>query len=83
MRLLAIGLILVVPIVLGACNTVGGFGQDLSAAGRALSSASDKVTGREPQTAVTPPPAPAQGTSAAPQSLSTPRPLAPKPEEPK
>ena len=82
MKLLTCLLVLISPIMLGACNTVRGFGQDLSAAGRSLSSAADTIwTGHAP--AVTQLPAPAQGSSAMPQSLST-VPRAPgEPAEPK
>ena len=72
MRLLTWSLVLVSPILLGGCYTVRGFGQDLSAAGRSLSNAADTVMGSEspPPMAQLPPPAPAQGSSAMPQSLS-------------
>ncbi|HKW54532.1 MAG TPA: entericidin A/B family lipoprotein [Stellaceae bacterium] len=70
------------PVALGACYTVRGFGQDVSAAGRALTNASDWATGRGAETTATPAPAPAYGTSAAPQSLSAP-PTPQQAEEPK
>ena len=83
MKLLTCLLVLISPIMLGACNTVRGFGQDLSAAGRSLSSAADTIMGSEPAPAVTQLPVPAQGSSAMPQSLST-VPRAPgEPAEPK
>jgi predicted small secreted protein len=82
MKLLTCLLVLISPIMLGACNTVRGFGQDLSAAGGSLSSAADTIwAGHAP--AVTQLPAPAQGSSVMPQSLST-EPRAPgEPAEPK
>ena len=43
MKLLTCLLVLISAIMLGACNTVRGFGQDLSAAGRSLSSAADTI----------------------------------------
>jgi predicted small secreted protein len=73
MRLMAIGLILVMPVALGGCYTMRGLGQDVSAAGRALVNASDSVTGKGSDTAATPPPAPGYGTSAAPQRSSSPQ----------
>jgi predicted small secreted protein len=71
MRLMAIGLILVMPVALGGCYTMRGLGQDVSAAGRALVNASDSVTGKGSDTAETP--APGYGTSAAPQRSSSPQ----------
>jgi predicted small secreted protein len=70
MRLMAIGLILVMPVALGGCYTMRGLGQDVAAAGRALVNASDSVTGRGSDTTETPPPSPSYGTSAAPQRSS-------------
>lgn len=80
MRPLTFGLILVLPIALGGCYTIRGFGQDVAVAGRALTAAVDKVTGSEPATAETSPPAAAQqGSSGPPRSLSAPPPRAPQP----
>ena len=76
MKLVAFWLVLVLPTILGGCNTVKGFGEDMTAAGRALSGAAEKVTGSEPATAAAPLPAAAQGSSAMPR---TPQ----EPEEPK
>ena len=70
MRLMAIGLMLLMPVALGGCYTVRGFGQDVAAAGRSLVNASDSVTGRGSETTETPAPAPGYGTSAAPQRSS-------------
>ncbi|HEX7967956.1 MAG TPA: entericidin A/B family lipoprotein [Stellaceae bacterium] len=81
MRLLTFGLSLILPIVLGGCYTVRGVGQDLSAAGRALSNAADTVMGEPEPAAATPPPATAQGSSGPPRSLAAPPP--PAPEQPK
>lgn len=84
MRPLMFGLMLVLPIVLGGCYTIRGFGQDVTAAGRALTAAVDKVTGSEPATATTPSPAAAQqGSSGPPRSLSAPPSAPQQPEEPK
>jgi len=80
MRLLMIWVIVVLPFLLGACNTVNGFGQDMSAAGHGVSDAATWAMGGKPATATAPPPA-AQGSSAMPGSPSaTPRQA---PEEPK
>ncbi len=74
-------LFLVLPITLAACNTVAGMGQDLAAAGRALSNTAGKIVGSEPTQAAAPPAA-AQGSST-PRSLSQ-GPQAPtQPEEAK
>ena len=70
-------LVVVLPAVLGACNTVRGFGQDMSAAGRALSDVSEKIVGGEP----TPAQVPASGSSATPRGPAAPWP-APPPAEP-
>ena len=69
-------LVLVLPTMLGACNTIRGFGQDMSAAGRALSDASAKVAGGEP----TPAQMPASGSSAMPRGPVAPWPAPPSPE---
>lgn len=83
MKVVAFWLVLVLPAMLGACNTTKGFGEDITAAGRALSGAAESVIGREPATAAAPAPAAGQGSSATPRSLS-PAPRAPEqPEEPK
>jgi predicted small secreted protein len=72
MKLVTWSLILVSPILLGACYTVRGFGQDLSAAGRSLSNAADTVmgSGRQSPPAMTQLPPPGQGSSTMPQTLS-------------
>ncbi len=73
-------LLLLLPVALAACNTVAGMGQDLAAAGQALSHSVGIVTGSQPAQAAAPPPA-VQGSSA-PRSL-TPATQAPAPEEAK
>jgi len=70
MRLMAIGLMLLMPVALGGCYTMRGLGQDVAAAGRGLVNASDSVTGRGSETSETPASAPGYGTSAAPQGSS-------------
>lgn len=42
-RLLAAALVLAASIPLSACNTTAGVGQDVSAAGRAVTNTADKV----------------------------------------
>lgn len=74
-------LFVALALALGACGTVRGFGQDMSAAGQALSNAAGRIAGHEPATATAPPEA-VQGSSA-PRHL-TPAPRAPEqPEEAK
>src|SRR5258708_19412651 len=81
MRLLMIWVIVVLPFLLGACNTVNGFGQDMSAAGHGVSDAATWAMGGKPATATAPPPAAAQGSSAMPgRPSATPR---QPPEQPK
>ena len=50
------------PLVLSACNTVAGVGEDMSAAGHAVANSADKVMGKTPEgsgsTVPAPPPAP-------------------------
>ncbi len=70
-------LLLLLPVVLAACNTVAGMGQDLAAAGQALSHSVGKVTGSQPAQAAAPPPA-VQGSSAPPRSLTPAQPEEPK-----
>ncbi len=45
--LLTAGLAAVAAIALSACNTVSGFGQDLSSGGTALSNVAKKVEGKQ------------------------------------
>ena len=52
--------IVALPLMLGACNTVNGFGEDMSAAGRGLSDAAIWAMGGNPATATASPPAAAQ-----------------------
>ncbi len=42
-RLLAVALILLANLALSACNTTAGVGQDVSAAGRAVTNSAEKV----------------------------------------
>jgi predicted small secreted protein len=70
MKLFTGSLILMSPILLGGCYTVRGFGQDVAAAGRALTNAADTVMGSASPPATTQLPPPGQGSSTMPQSLS-------------
>ena len=42
-RVFAVALVLVANVLLSACNTTAGVGEDVSAAGRAVTNSADKV----------------------------------------
>ena len=69
MKLLMKWAVVALAFMLGACNTIQGFGQDMSAAGRGVSNAAVWVGGGKPATAAAPatataPPTAGQGSSA-------------------
>jgi outer membrane protein OmpA-like peptidoglycan-associated protein len=63
--------VVALPLTLGACSTIQGFGQDMAAAGRGLSDAATWAMGGKPATATASPPAATQtaqsGTTQAPR----------------
>lgn len=76
MKLATLGLVLVLPLALGACNTAKGIGEDASQAGHAVSDETKKLTGSKSDSDKQP--APAQGTSGAPANSPPPETQAPK-----
>ena len=72
MKLWTLGMVLVLPFAVGACNTAKGIGEDATAAGHAVTDTAKKVTGSKSDSDAQS--APTEGTSAAPAS-SAPTPL--------
>ena len=66
MKLWTLGMVLVLPFAVGACNTAKGIGEDATAAGHAVTDTAKKVTGSKSDSDAQS--APAEGTSAAPAS---------------
>lgn len=63
MRSLALAVCCCLPLALSACNTVAGFGEDVSAAGHAVANSADQVMGKTSEGSgssvpAPPPPAP-------------------------
>jgi predicted small secreted protein len=72
MRSLAL-VVCCLPLVLSACNTVAGFGEDVSAAGDAVSNSADKMMGRS---------SPPQSGASVPMRQSEQQPPPPPPSPP-